>query len=223
MCRNPDQAGLTRKEIIVVAALGLLALVVVTLLFQHQARAAARVATVQNLRQWGISLNLYLLENEHTLPAAGSRVDDPAAWFNTLPPYLSLPSLSDTPAAQAGPGTLWTDPSAALSPSVSASSLVTYGMNAWLQPDTAAGPWRIYDIEDPSATLFLVETQPGRLRALPADVEFRHNRHAHALFCDGHVEPIRPLDTVPPATDPQANPAVRPTWVPFYQAPAPSP
>jgi len=230
MCRHPDQAGLTRKEIVVVAALGVLALAIAVPWFQHQARAAARTTTLQNLRQWGIALNLYLVENDHTLPAAGSSLEDPAAWFNTLPPYLSLPPLSETPPSQAGPGTLWTDPAAATPSAASAASLVTYGMNAWLQPDPASGPWRIYDIEDPAATLFLVEAQPGRLRALPPDAAFRHGRpaphpesHAHALFCDGHVEPIRPADASPAAADPQANPAPRPTWVPFYQAPTPSP
>jgi prepilin-type processing-associated H-X9-DG protein len=228
MPRHPDQAGLTRKELVCLAALALIVAAIAVPWFQHQARASARTASLQNLRQWGIALNLYLLENDHALPAAASDGGDPTAWFNTLPPYLSLPPLQETSPAQTGPGTLWTDPAARLPASTAAAALTTYGMNAWLQPDPAAPAWRIYDIEDPSSTIFLVETEPGRLRARPADTAFRHGRpaphpeaRAHALFCDGHVESIGPSDATPAAANPDANPAPRPTWVPFYQAPVP--
>jgi prepilin-type processing-associated H-X9-DG protein len=228
MLRTPNQAGLTRKEIVCFAALLLIVVAVAVPWFQHQARASARTASLQNLRQWGIALNLYLLENDHALPAAATNTADPNAWFNALPPYLSLPPLQETSLSQIGPGTLWTDPAARLPASGTPSTLTTYGMNAWLQPDPNAPAWRIYDIEDPSSTLFLIETEPGRLRAQPADTAFRHGRPAphpeacaHALFCDGHVEAIGPSDATPAAANPQAHPAPRPNWVPFYQAPAP--
>lgn len=219
-----DQAGLTRNEVIALAALAVVALAVALPYFLHQSRAAARTASLQNLRQWGIAFNLYLVENDHTLPAAGRRADDPAAWFNALPPYLSLPPLSATAPEAAGPGTLWADPAARPPAGAPAAARATYGMNTWLQPDPAAAAWRIYDIEDPSGTLFLVETAPGVLQTGPGGMTFRHGpgETGHALFCDGHAEPVtRAAAEAPAARDPMANPAARPTWVPFYQAPAP--
>lgn len=220
-------SGLTRNEVLALAALGILALAVALPYFLHQARAAARSASLQNLRQWGIALNLYLVENDHTLPASGHLREDPAAWFEGLPPYLSLPPLSQTPPAAVHGDSLWAYPGVKLPNGTSGSaSRVTYGYNIWLQPESARPPWRIYEIEDPSATLFLVETGPGTLLAQPSDMAFPHDksRTGLALFCDGHVEAVtREAALQPAAADPAAHPAARPTWIPFYQAPPPRP
>jgi prepilin-type processing-associated H-X9-DG protein len=222
-------SGFTRKEILTVITLAVLALAVILPFLHQRARAAAQAASLQNLRQWGIALNLYLVENNHNLPAAGFTDEDPGAWFNVLPPYLSLPSLHGATAGQIDTQSIWTDPAADLPADGAAASRVTYGMNIWLQPSPAAPSWRIYDIEDPSATLFLVETAPGQLQSRPGQIAYRHgpkpphpDARAHALFCDGHVEILKRKTTEQPeAANPQANPPHRPTWIPFFQAPTP--
>lgn len=223
--RDSHRAGLTRNEVLAVAALVLLVAAVAAPYFQHRAREAARTASLQNLRQWGIALNLHLLENQHILPGSSADPEDPGAWFNTLPPYLSLPPLKDGGPGGGAPAGIWTDPAARLAAGAPPAARVTYAANAWLQPDPAQRPWRIYDIEDPAATFFLVESPPGTLRAAAADqLAFRHGRppRGHALFCDGHAEAVTPEQARQPlALDPQAHPAPRPRWVPFFGAPAP--
>lgn len=58
-----------------------------------------------NMRQLGVALNLYLAENEGTLPFEGAEenptwaetasAENREAWFNVLPPYVSHQALSE--------------------------------------------------------------------------------------------------------------------------------
>ncbi len=60
--------------------------------------------SAQNLQQWGIALNLHLMDNANQLPEVGSASIDSSqtkAWYNSLPEYISLPALSAVPARPA--------------------------------------------------------------------------------------------------------------------------
>lgn len=234
MPRRPEpgsgpRAGLSRNEVLSLLVLVLLAVAVVLPYFQYRARAAKRSASLQNLRQWGIALNLYLVESDNSLPASGTGPDDARAWFNTLPVYLSLKPLSGQTRESVLEVGLWTDPAARVDAPGGPETAVTYGMNAWLHPHPDKAPCRIYEVEDPTATFFLLATEPGRLRVLPGQIAYRHGvatpkskSRSQALFCDGHVEEISPQQgNHPDAAKSGTTPPARPTWVPYFNAPAP--
>lgn len=227
--------GLTRREVVVVVALVIIVgLIAVPLLFK-QRETNARLISLNNLQQWGIALNLYLIENENRLPQVGMKLDGEPnlfAWYNALPVYLSQQPLSDVPAAarpQPGQNSLWMDPAVrAKDFSGSGEFWFAYGMNRWLQPNPSRPSYKIYEIADPGATVFLAETASHEPGILPPDVRFRHQHSqtgklvAHVLFCDGHAVAVSRADLVEaPGLDDPEQPLAPITWIPFYRAPRP--
>jgi len=219
-----------RETIIVTIALILLIVVLVPVFRKRSEQDLSRMSA-QNLMQWGIALNLYMIENDNTLPEVGPNQVDPeleAAWYNGLPPYLSqtpLGKLSRLEVDGQNPS-LWVDPSV---PPDQVPRYVdypfTYAMNRYLQPSLEFPAARIFDLQNPGAVVFLTEvlgTDPG---ALPADVRFRHGDkepRAHVLFTDGHVELVHSDDLVgnPAALAPETELAAV-SWAPFVGAPVP--
>jgi prepilin-type processing-associated H-X9-DG protein len=233
---QPDsRSGFSTREIMVFAALLVLAVGVAIPYFRGQRKASARTASANNLLQWGIALNLYLIENNNTLPTIGAsppRKEQSDAWYNALPPYLSQPALADLPPEnypRPGDASLWMDP-AAQGPAAPGLPYFAYGMNRWLQPDPALRAYRIYELEDPSAVVFLAEVAGDSPGALPETAAYRHGKpapspdaEANVLFTDGHLESgVRKavLSDAPGISDPTAK-YEHLTWVPFYNAPAP--
>jgi prepilin-type processing-associated H-X9-DG protein len=121
---------------------------------------ARRTNCISNLRQWGLALQMYASDNNSGLPTDGfgadphnnyvwcnppgpsGTPDDPLAWFNLLPPYVSEKTLANyydtmsnsrgingnTKAAgdmpfPGGKGPMWECPSAYMSPSTIANIL----------------------------------------------------------------------------------------------------
>jgi hypothetical protein len=168
---------------------------------------------VQNLRQWGIALNLYLIENESLFPAVGRMQpsgEDADAWFNALPVYLCATPLAQlAPEDRPRPGvpSLWVD---ALDEGEgrgdgSGAFYFGYGMNRWLHPDPERSPLHIHDVETPGETLFLAEQSGYDPGALPGQIRFRRGKkypspdaEALVLFCDGHVLPVKKGQLVDP-------------------------
>lgn len=186
---------------------------------------AAGAQSARNLMQWGIALNLYLLENQNVLPETGGEEvskDAPAAWYNSLPGYLSLSPLSEMPAGvKPDPkvASIWVDPACRPAEFTEAGSYYfCYAMNRYLQPDPASGSYRIYELFDPGAVVFLTEVAGVRPGALPGDVVFRirgKEPTANVLFCDGHVESV-PRSLLGEGSHPE-----RVSWLPFDGAPEP--
>lgn len=166
---------------------------------------AKKIGSARNLQQWGIALNLYLIDNENQLPEVGSLPivpDQELAWYNALPPYISQPALAEIPPGERprpGEASLWIDPSTkpvrAWDPEV---FYFHYGMNEALQPDPGVRSFRIYEVPHPGNVIFLAEVDSYTPAAEPGDVAFRHGASnpsspkasAHILFCDGHVQSV---------------------------------
>lgn len=235
MPRNPDNLGFTRREVVVVITLVVLAVAVALPLYQGQKAAARQQASANNLMQWGIALNLFLIENKNQLPAVGpvpGAAKDPYAWYNALPLYLSQKPLQDLPEeSRPRPGqvSLWTDPSAELPADYTEGEYYfTYAMNRWLQPKPVGLAYKVYELADPGGTVFLTEVAGRDPGAMPADAAFRYvtgkpkKPAAHVLFCDGHVELVdrEVLSDRSGANDPEV-PLLEVNWVPFYMAPRP--
>jgi len=165
-------------------------------------------AAARNLQQWGIALNLYLIENGNQLPEVGrTPVTDPQprAWFNALPPYISEAPLADLqPGERPRPGvpSLWirpgTKPVKIWDPGV---YYFSYGMNAALQPDPEIRSFRIYEINFPANVVFLAPIDDYSPAAVPGNVVFSKGRDAaaHILFCDGHVQSLPRTNLLAPA------------------------
>ena len=193
-----------REVVIAIVIVMVLGAVLATILMKQKADAT-RVASSRNLQQWGIALNLYLIDNENQLPDVGSDPVTPEqkkAWFNALPPYISQTPLADLPEGQRprpGVRSLWIDPTSkevrVWDPAV---FFFNYGMNQYLQPLKGTRSFRIYEISYPANVVFLTETESYSPALGPDNVVFRHGgvsptspqAHANVLFCDGHVQPV---------------------------------
>jgi prepilin-type processing-associated H-X9-DG protein len=233
--RHSGQSGLTTTEVIALVLLVFVALAIAWPFWSQQRSKHARQVSANNLRQWGIALNLYLGDSQNILPLTGSSetiTTADNAWFNALPPYLSHPMLKDLPPAER-PGhrndSFWCNPAAKLPKSGAAPFYFTYGMNAWLSV-TSHGLYKIYEIENPMAVVFLAEVEGSTPVARPDSVVPRHggkspqdpNASAYFLFCDGHVElKTRAEFSAPKGLEDPLAPSEKLTWVPFLNAPTP--
>ncbi|MCX7869888.1 MAG: hypothetical protein N2322_08065, partial [Terrimicrobiaceae bacterium] len=173
--------------------------------FAKRGEDARRVGSARNLQQWGIALNLFLMDHNNQLPEVGKAPVKPEqknAWFNALPPYISKPSLADIPPGERprpGVPSLWIDPSTrpvrSWDPEV---FYFNYGMNAALQPDPSSRSFRIFEIPYPGNVVFMAEKDGYSPEVTPSSVAFRHGgvkpqsprATAHVLFCDGHVQAV---------------------------------
>lgn len=228
-------SGITRNELVI----GITVLFILLGMFipwlLGQKKRSLEAGSLQNLQQWGIALNLYLIENQSTLPTVGSKPpvnEDTSAWFNSLPTYLMLPQLTQLPPEKRprpGKPSLWIDPFDFAETTVPADGFYfSYGMNRWLQPVANYRPYKIHEIENPAATVFLAEVSGDSPGALPAQVVFRRGTttgpeaHTAVLFCDGHVglQSRAALVNDPRAVDPAIS-KQDPTWVPRVNAAAP--
>lgn len=210
--------------------LGILAILIVLLAggwFAFQATQKKRggaAASARNLQQWGIALNLYLIDNDSQLPEPGATpitADETQAWYNALPLYLRLTPLADLPAGRRpkpGDGSPWTDPTIKApriwDPEV---FYFNYAMNAFLQPADSVRSFRIFEIENPGNVIFLSEVDGYDPALTPDRVVFRHGggrmAHAQVLFCDGHVAPVVKAVLVDdPKTLEAAAAASGPSW-----------
>lgn len=214
---------------IVIMVLFTLVVGVVIPYYKMTGEAADRKASESNLQQWGIALNMYMVEHDSRLPETGKEVDpeNAEAWYNSLPLYLSRKPLNELePGELPEPGmpSLWMDP-AVKSSDKHSYYFFSYAMNRWLQPDPEVRPCRIYEIENPTRVVFMTETASASPSILPGDVRFRHGRNeAHVLFADGHVERVARAVLVdnPTAVDPTSEKMAKVSWVPFFKAPAPA-
>ncbi len=192
------------REILLASAVGVLLIVAVIAWFIARGKDASGAASARNLQQWGIALNLYLIDNENQLPEVGATPIVPAqekAWYNALPAYLSQTPLADLPpGSRPKPGTssLWIDP-ASKAPRVWDPEVFyfNYAMNRFLQPQEGIRSFRINELNYPGNIIFLAEVNGYEPAATPETTAFLHGRRpdsptaiANILFCDGHVAPI---------------------------------
>jgi len=196
---SPSRIAALALVLVVLAAVGLASI-------SRRGEEAKRAGSARNLQQWGISLNLYLMDNNNQLPGIGGTPitpDQKDAWYNALPPYLSKPALAELPEGQRprpGVPSMWIDPTTkpvrVWDPAV---FYFNYAMNRALQPETGVRSFRIYEISHPGNVVFLTEVDGYSPWASPDDVVFRHGgakpssprATAHVLFSDGHVQSVQ--------------------------------
>lgn len=172
---------------------------VIAAVFMRQQDEATATAASRNLQQWGIALNLYLIDNQNQLPETGAAPVSPdqrRAWYNALPPYISQPALANLAAGERprpGEPSLWMDPRVRAARIWDPEQFFFhYAMNRFLQPDPETRSFRVYELDRPGRVVFLFPTDGYAPAGGPDEVAFRSNSHPEALvlFCDGHVETV---------------------------------
>ncbi len=151
------------------------------------------------LRQWGIALQNYVQDNDGFLPRRGQGVqqvwlvDRPDDWFNSLMPYLEMPTYNELVLAKKPPGpggnSLFVCPCAKVTNPYT--HFITYGMNMylsrWDQPERS----RVCQLPSPSTLAFLADSPGGYASTVPSSARYsvmpRHGGRANILFVDGHV------------------------------------
>ena len=174
-------------------------------IWMKQQEEAREADALRNMRQWGIALNLHLMDNDNRLPEVGYTPVDKEqtnAWFNALPLYISQTPLAALPEGERprpGVPSLWMNPR--LKPRRiwdPSEFFFAYGMNRYLQPDPSLRSFTIPELGHPSQIIFLSEQESFSPALEPRDVvtlwgKGRPNSptsEAFVLFCDGHVERI---------------------------------
>ncbi|MFZ4774357.1 MAG: hypothetical protein ACOYM3_03285 [Terrimicrobiaceae bacterium] len=177
--------------------------------FGRQKADSSRIANTRNLQQWGIALNLALIENDNQLPDVGTAQVTPEqkkAWFNALPPYISEKPLAELPPGERprpGVPSLWIRPDSKAvkiwDPEV---FYFNYGMNRDLQPVEGTRSFRIFEIRFPGSVVFLAPKDGYSPEASPDNVVFQTGKEdvAHILFCDGHVQAVPRARLLDPAS-----------------------
>ena len=189
--------------------------------FGQQKADSARIANTRNLQQWGIALNLALIENDNQLPDVGKgevTAEQTKAWFNALPPYISERPLAELPPGERprpGVPSLWirsdSKPVKIWDPEV---FYFNYGMNRALQPVEGTRSFRIFEISFPGSVVFLAPTDGYISESNPENVVFQKGKEeaAHILFCDGHVQTVPRAVLLNPASFSSAAAATGVSW-----------
>ena len=234
--RHQRECGLTLREIIFLVVLLIMLSLAVVPFIRGEKRGAANIVAMNNLVQWGIGLNLYLLDHENRLPSVGPTQPDAElkdAWYNALPPYLSQAPYGKVSGVgfkrEDTSASIWSDPSLEkLFGKTHEVFIFPYAMNRYLQPVPSQPAYAVYDVQSPRSVVFLSEaasTDPG---LLPGAVSYRFDRNpqsssakAHVLFVDGHVAPVTREILSAPQTMAAGDRMPDVSWMPFPGSPTP--
>jgi len=185
--------------LVVIAIIGVLAALAMTAL--GQARERGRTARcANNLRQWGLALQLYINDYDEYIPRRGQGVNPvtlinrPEDWFNCLPRYFGEKSfyarVTSGTAPQAGDtGTIFIDPAAK---NLGGTYFLPYAMNMYLSPWIRPAQHKLSEIPNPGQLAFMADALGPYASTVPSvlgySVNARHAGRANVVFVDGHVQ-----------------------------------
>jgi len=94
-----SRRGVSLNEMLVVFAVVTLLLALLVPGLQRTREQMRRAQCMNNLRQWGIALQMYRDDNKDYLPTEGTYlgtgIKTSHTWYNALPPYLRLPNYKE--------------------------------------------------------------------------------------------------------------------------------
>jgi prepilin-type N-terminal cleavage/methylation domain-containing protein/prepilin-type processing-associated H-X9-DG protein len=180
--------------LVVIAIIAILAALLLPALGRAKEKARA-TSCLNNLRQWGIATQLYVVDNADFLPPDGTPNPSDSAtnsgWYILLPQLLGIPRYHDMPwrtNATAEPGrTVWICPS---NPRRSnGNNLFHYCLNEYInQTGDANRPVRISSLTRHSALVWLFDCKNLPAVGTPNFVHTNlHSLGAQFTFLDGHA------------------------------------
>ncbi len=207
--------GVSLMEVLVVV--GVLVLLL-AMLFPGLGKAreqARRILCQNNLRQWGMAMQLYRDDNQNYLPMEGTTgtkaYEHKYGWFNVLPPYLNAPAYRDVE----GVGKdirefpelhMWICPSKNLSPAYKSNSGMNqfhYAMNMLLDGmqslpgDDAEKPIIASPFSKKPHTVLMFDIFSNSPRGTQQNVGTSYHRGiGNVLFIDGSVRSFRSAEFV---------------------------
>lgn len=200
MSKSTSREAFTLIELLVVIAIiGLLAGFSLSALGKARAQGQS-TRCVNNLRQWGLALQMYVDDHDGFIPRRGQGVNPlalinrPEDWFNCLPRYFNSQAYSNLVARgmkpRAGDGsTIFIDP-AAKDPG--GAYFLPYAMNMYLSPWIRPQQHKLSDIPGPEQLAFMADALGPYASTVPSQlgysVQARHMGRANVVFLDGHVQ-----------------------------------
>jgi prepilin-type N-terminal cleavage/methylation domain-containing protein/prepilin-type processing-associated H-X9-DG protein len=185
--------------LVVIAIIGILAAMLLPAL--NKARSKAYAATcLSNMHQWGLAVNMYADDWNDYFPYEGSAMNalnagnNPGAWYNTLPKYLSQPTLTQlylagTPPTAVSKG-IWTCPSATNRNAVGTltNPYFMYAYNSRMDPN-GAGDFKRGQLTAPSSTIVFAEESEDNVPSTTGKyAAARHSGGGNFVLGDGHAE-----------------------------------
>lgn len=193
--------GVSLLEVLVVIGVLVLLLAILVPSLYAAREKARRMFCQNNLRQWGVALQLYRQEHNEYLPTEGTYFDigRHGTWFNELPRYVDLPAYKnvarDGELIREHPKIhLWICPSKNLTDaykSGSGKNQFHYGMNQVLDglgdppdgsddapgfPDRGRKPVSALTYESEPRTVFLFDIAPNSPAGTPRSVATEYQR-----------------------------------------------
>jgi prepilin-type N-terminal cleavage/methylation domain-containing protein len=182
--------------LVAVAVIAILAGLLLPAVTKAKARAHSTVC-LNNLRQWGIATQLYVVDNDDFLPDEGSpnALHTNRGWYVTLPreiglkPYHEMPWRTN-PAARPQ-RSLWICP--ANTNRSNGNNLFHYCLNQHVDNTGALdGPVRLSSIRSPGQTVWMFDNGKRAAVAQQNNVHTNlHQRGAQFLFLDGRTARYR--------------------------------
>jgi prepilin-type N-terminal cleavage/methylation domain-containing protein len=202
--------------LIVIAIIGILALITVPTAQRIRDRAK-QSSCLNNLKQWCYALTSYLDEHRGLMPAYAPGAED--GWFDVLPPYIGVETMSDLMAKNRSGRNknLFICPSDPDAPNPGPSYYSSYTLNTWVDDGANQPPFkkriRHSVLKFPTSFVVFTETCHGETGGANLSTlvdpsgrtAFRHHKSINLGFADGSANNFRMLEIWAPSATREKN------------------
>jgi prepilin-type N-terminal cleavage/methylation domain-containing protein/prepilin-type processing-associated H-X9-DG protein len=224
------RAGFTLIEILVVVAIIAILAALIFPAFSGALRSGKQATSVSNLKQWAGAFHASWTDHDGEMPsdgAGGDSLGSEGAWYNRMPPKLSMPALKDASAndiPKLGQKSIWVNQGAPIIPVTGVP--FTYGYNDYLSNKDEPN-MKFTRVQFPEKTVLMVEKHPDASSAgNPSNIHAYYgareptdpNAVCDVLFVDGHVAPVT-YKTFSDASSSAASDETQMQQVPFLWLP----